>query len=276
MRGRMIGSAVGLLLVLSGCSREDRDLVSYLRINQSAISGGDTIALQSGAPDTIFSWSVVYTAPTSDYWMEVLLADAENNEQVLFRQTCDKRLPERYGCGASAHQVCSPGPNSLYCNGQQIGINQSYDRLLFKGCVTDAYERPVCGIEEYPVTLTGLALSDLPEPPSPPVTPDIPGDGNPPSPDHGDRPDQGEEPAPPNDEDNEPDKGPGGGSGDNPGDGPASEDPGDKPDDGPGEKPGEDAPGSGEDNDPWWRWDGFPWLDHLFDGIEVPPSVPVI
>ncbi len=282
MTGRMIGAAIGLLLVLSGCSREDRDLVSYMRIDRSAISSGDTLALESGAPDTTFSWSVVYTAPTSDYWMEVQLADADNNELVLFRKTCDKRTPERYGCGAISEQICSPGPNALYCDGQQVDIDRHYNRLLFKGCVTDAYDRPVCGIEEHPVTLTGLDLPELPAPPSPPLTPETPGDTNPPpippeEPDQGDEDDGADQDTddpgtdPGDDPGNEEPGGtPGGGSGSDPDD-----DPGEDPGTDPGPNPDDDEPGD-DDEDPWWRWDGFPWLDWLFDDLDVPPSIPII
>src|SRR5690606_37604312 len=186
----------------------------------SATSGGDTIALEPGAPDTTFSWSVVYTAPTSDYWMEVQLADPDNNELVVFRKTCDKRTPERFGCGAIAEQICSPGPNALYCDGQRVEIDRHYNRLLFKGCVTDAYDRPVCGIAEQPVTLTGLDLPELPAPPSPPVTPETPGDTNPPpvtpeEPDDGDEDNGGDPGSDPGDgsEGEEPGGNPGGGSG---------------------------------------------------------------
>jgi len=203
---------------------------------------------------------------------------------VLFRKTCDKRTPERFGCGAIAEQICSPGPNALYCDGQRVEIDRHYNRLLFKGCVTDAYDRPVCGIAEQPVTLTGLDLPELPAPPSPPVTPETPGDTNPPpvtpeEPDDGDEDNGGDPGSDPGDgsEGEEPGGNPGGGSGGggsggDPGDGPG-EDPGTDP----GPNPDDEEPGSGDDEeDPWWRWDGFPWLDWLFDDLDVPPAVPII
>src|SRR5690606_39476042 len=80
--------AVALLpLFLGGCSREDEHMISFIRLNNGAISSGNSILFDSKAPVVTFSWEVSYTSPNGEYWIELYLTDDDVDQAVAEAQS---------------------------------------------------------------------------------------------------------------------------------------------------------------------------------------------